>query len=158
MPDIPTKPSFPLRGIAGTREAETQMRHERMPINVNVNVSFHTDADPAVGKRVSEGEDPLDALLPAESKKRLIGMEPQLMKWLAASDANRLLFLSDPIAALQQVDKKLDRTFLKQLRRARGRSATEETDDPRARLSQVRVAVVTQPVKPAPGDTKPPKK
>jgi hypothetical protein len=87
--------------------------------------------------------------------KRLLGMEPQVMKWLAASDDNRLLFLSDPLAALQQIDKTLDKTFLKQLRRARQRLTPNDTVDSRIRLSQVRVAVAEKPVTAVPRPARP---
>jgi hypothetical protein len=147
-PTLPTqKPSMP-------RDPDELLRHLQTPVNVELNISFHPGGPVPAGP-VAGVKDALAFALPEESMKRLLGMEPQVMKWLAASDDNRLLFLSDPLAALQQIDKTLDKTFLKQLRRARQRLTPNDTVDSRIRLSQVRVAVAEKPVTAVPRPARP---
>ena len=128
------------------REMDDLLRHLRTPVNVQLNISFHADGDPAVATRSPAGADgSLASALPPELMARLRGLEPKVLRWLDAGDRNRLLFVSDPVAALLQIDKTLDKTFVKQLQRARRRLAPREPVDSRIRLSQVRVAVVQKP-------------
>jgi hypothetical protein len=151
MAEIP--PVSPRGGKATPREPDDLLRHLQTPVDVQLNIRFHATGDPAVaGRSAARKDDPLASALPAEAMTRLRGLEDKVMPWLAASDGNRVLFLSDPIAALQQIDKTLDKTLVKQLQRARQRLAPDSTVDPRVRLSQIRVAVVgkTQPdIKPS---------
>lgn len=160
MIDVPAART-PARGDTETaaRELDGVMRHLRAPVNIELNINFHP-SDPRQARQAA-GADTFAAALPEDALKRLLGLEPQILKWLAASDNNRLLFLSDPIAALQQVDKSLDKTFLKQLWRAR-QGVTEAPIDSRIRLSAVRVAVTdrrpTVALGPAKPDTDRPKR
>jgi hypothetical protein len=163
MADIPAaNPIVPIDKKARPGELDDLLRHLQTPVNVALNISFHAAGDPVVAGRSPAGtEDRLASMLPAESMARLRGLEPKVMQWLAANDANRLLFLSDPVAALQQIDKTLDKSFMKQLQRARRRLASDQPVDSRIRLSQVRVAVVQKPASgtspTAPVETTPPK-
>jgi hypothetical protein len=113
------------------------MRNLRSPVQMTLNISFHS-SEPDAAKTPA-------SVLPEESVKRLRALEPQLMKWLE-DDHNKPLFLSDPVGALQRVDKDFDNTILKQLRRARQRSAPDRAIDSRVRLSEVHVAVVGKPI------------
>jgi hypothetical protein len=152
-------PTSPTAKPSTRRDPDELMRHLQTPVNVELNISFHPGG-PMPASAAAGAKDSLASALPEESMKRLRGMESQVMKWLAASDPNRLLFLSDPLAALQQIDKTLDKTFLKQLHRARQRLTPKVDLDSRIRLSQVRVAVAEKPVaavpRPARPDPKPP--
>ena len=135
----PTPPRLSPEDPA-SRGLNTRMPHLRAPLNVEMNINLRTAADPAVangGKQI-----PLADALPEASMKRLLAIEPQVMKWLAASDDNRLLFLTDPVAALLKIEPGLDKGLVKQLVRTRQRMSRDLPEDPRVLISQVRVAAV----------------
>jgi hypothetical protein len=150
---IPTAPILTTEQQSGSRGPDDIFRHLRTPVNMELNISFHP-AGPMPAGPAAGAKDSLASALPEESMKRLRAMEPQLMTWLT-SDENRLLFLSDPLTALQQIDKTLDKTFLKQLQRARQRLTPKVAVDSRIRLSAVRVAVAEKPVTAVPRPARP---
>lgn len=145
MADIPAKSTVEPAKEKPPRDPDLSMRHLHAPGPMKLNISFHI-SDPAPTTTAPGSENPFASALPEESMKRLRAMEPQLLEWLEASDANRELFLGNPVAAMQQVDKKSDITFLKRLRRARRRMPPDQEMDSRVRLSEVHVAVVHKPV------------
>jgi hypothetical protein len=150
---IPTAPISTTEQQSGPRGPDDVFRHLRTPVNMELNISFHPGGA-ASASPVAGAKDSLASALPEELMKRLRAMEPQLMKWLTR-DENRLLFLSDPLAALQQIDKTLDKSFLKKLQRARQRLTPKVALDSRIRLAQVRVAVAEKPVTAVPRPARP---
>ena len=145
MPDRP--PAKPIATPARAPRDGVPFRYVRAPIDVRLNITFSAEDDPKSAS-LSDGSDEKAsaAALPPEALARLVGLEPQVMKWLAASDANRLAFIADPVAALATIDKKMDNRFIKQLQRTRRRPAADTAVDSRIRISQLRVAIEQKPV------------
>jgi len=158
MPDDPrTKPKSPPRPDEPL-QADRTMPHLRVPIDIAL--SFDFEGGRPQNALAQDETDPLASALTSDVLDRLRSFEPQVMRWLSISDDNRLLFLSDPIAALQQIDKSIDKGLLRQVQRARHRLTPAAEVDSRVRLSQVRVTLTPEP-KPSPdpsSDNKPVKK
>lgn len=143
----------PRAAAIGSLDVATALRYLQTPVDVSLDISFR--AETPSGAAILVADDPASAgASPSPNQMdRLRALGPQVMAWLAASDDNRFLFLSDPVTALQKMDPTLDKTFLKDLQQAR--QANLQTDvDPRVRLAQVRVAVDAP--KPAAPSTKTP--
>jgi hypothetical protein len=149
MPDRP--PAKPIATEVRVSRDGVPLRYLRAPFDVRLNIIFSADDDPKSASQSGGSDEKAPAAaLPPESLARLVGLEPQVMKWLAASDANKLAFVADPVAALASIDKKLDKRFIKQLQRTRRRPDADMAVDSRIRISQLRVAVEQEPVVPKP--------
>jgi len=68
--------------------------------------------------------------LPDELIHKLKKSDAKVMKWISASAQNRDLFILDPIAALQNMDLKLDRKDIKALARVRSSVSKSEAIPP----------------------------
>lgn len=130
------------RKPAGEESADTvSLRHLNSPVSVKLNIRFSADSAPhpsgGAARIAAEDMSELEQLMPPGSLKKLRDLDAKVMAWLAKSDENRLLFASDPLAALLKIDSKLDIAFIKQLRRASEASGPPQPVDPRVRLERM---------------------
>ncbi len=134
------------------------LRHLQKAVDVNINIQFRSDGDaalPAVPRRTAKSAgSAIEAAIPETDMERLRALDARVMAWLAASDANRQQFITDPVAALVTMDKSLGKSFVKQLQRARQARSDDAAIDPRVGLATVRVTAA----KAAPAKKTPPRK
>lgn len=126
------------------------MRHLDGPVAVNLGIRFSADdagVEPGVPADVARSaradETAMASRLPPGGLKRLQDLDAKVMTWLAKDEANRLLFASDPLAALLKIDNTLDAAFIKQLRRASEAEGPRPRVDARIQLKSVRLSVGT---------------
>lgn len=87
----------------------------------------------------------LAARVPPELRKRLVEIEPQVLRWIGARRENALRFTTDPLGALRSAVPDLDEKTLAALAALRGGHPQVRPDLPGMDLVSVRVGT-----KPAP--------
>ncbi|MFZ5817346.1 MAG: hypothetical protein ACOY93_18945, partial [Bacillota bacterium] len=116
-------------------------------VNLNVDILPAGKIPPAVklncqprqgAERVTK--DPLE--LPESTRTWVLEMNQVVTAWLSKDRKNQLLFLADPVGALQKAGIRLDRARLKELARLRESLGTAQAVLPGLQIRSVRTAAV----------------
>jgi hypothetical protein len=132
-----------------SQQQQTQQVNLRIHITPGTSLGTGGDAQSARAQHDPLVESAFARLSP-EMRRALLGIEPQVLKWINASQANAQLFTTDPLGALRKAAPGLDRKTLDALIALRADSQKQATAMPA--FTGVNLRSVTLDAKPSPTD------
>lgn len=79
--------------------------------------------------------------LSADEVRTMRALEPEILKWIAASDDNAARFYADPLGALERAGIAIQPLLRKKIQHVRDRSASLQSPLPPVRITSIKVGV-----------------